>query len=86
MLILMVFYCPFHKDATNNIYKINSNLRKPNIGMLELIKEKWNLEKDNMLMIGDKDSDIDCATNFKIESLKYKNSMSLDFFSELRRG
>ena len=35
------------------------------------------LEKDNMLMIGDKDSDIDCATNFKIESLKYKNSMSL---------
>tara|TARA_A100001388_G_C28764676_1_gene499962 strand:+ start:499 stop:1695 length:1197 start_codon:yes stop_codon:yes gene_type:complete len=73
------FYCPFHKDATNNIYKINSNLRKPNIGMLELIKEKWNLEKDNMLMIGDKDSDIDCATNFKIESLKYKNSMSLDF-------
>ena len=34
--------------------------------MLELIKEKWNLEKDNMLMIGDKDSDIDCATNFKM--------------------
>ena len=32
-----------------------------------------------MLMIGDKDSDIDCADNFKIESLKYKNSMSLDF-------
>jgi D,D-heptose 1,7-bisphosphate phosphatase len=73
------FYCPFHIDATSNVYKLNSKLRKPNTGMLQLIKEKWNLEKDNMLMIGDKDSDIECATNFNIDSLKYRNTMSLEF-------
>ena len=36
------------------------------------------LEKDNMLMIGDSNVDIECANNFGIKSLKYDQSFNLN--------
>ena len=44
---------------------------KPKTGMLEELSLKWSIKKNNMLLIGDRDSDIQCADNFNISSIKY---------------
>jgi histidinol phosphatase-like enzyme len=39
--------------------------------MLDEIALKWHISKENMVFIGDRDSDIECANNFQIDSVKY---------------
>ncbi len=65
------YYCPFHVEGIVEKYKIDSNDRKPNVGMLNSIHKEWNLKKSNMIMIGDRDTDIECALRFKIQGYKY---------------
>lgn len=65
------YYCPFHIEGVIDQYKIDSNDRKPNVGMLQSIYQEWNLKKSKMIMIGDRDTDIECAEKFKIQGYKY---------------
>ena len=65
------YYCPFHKDGIIAEYAIDSNDRKPNIGMLDKISRDWNLDKKNLTMVGDRDSDIQCAKKFGIKNFLY---------------
>lgn len=65
------FFCPYHIDGKIMKYKKNSEDRKPNTGMLEKILLEFSLEKKNMLMIGDKNTDIECAKNFNVSSILY---------------
>ena len=71
------YFCPYHKDAINLHYKKDSICRKPNTGMLEKIKEEWNLDKINLHFIGDSDIDMECARNFKISGYKYNGTDNL---------
>ena len=45
--------------------------------MLQEISVKWKIKKDNMLLIGDRDTDIKCADNFNISSIKYNGLENL---------
>ena len=65
------YYCPYHIEGSIPEYAIDSNNRKPKTGMLEEIALKWHISKENMVFIGDRDSDIKCANNFQIDSVKY---------------
>lgn len=65
------FYSPYHPDFPNPKYAHLANLRKPNIGMLELASKKWNIDKSRSILIGDKQSDIECAENFGIRSFLF---------------
>ena len=50
--------------------------------MLIDIEKEWGLSK-NMTMIGDRDSDMMCAKNFKIKGLMYNGKDNLlKFFKE----
>lgn len=60
------YLCPYHKDGIIKKYKKNSSLRKPNIGMFRLTQKKWNIDKKNSFMIGDKKTDIEFAKRAKI--------------------
>ncbi len=71
------YFCPYHVDAISEKYKKDSSDRKPKTGMLEKIKKEWNLSKENMYLIGDRDTDIKCADNFKIKSLLYNGKDNL---------
>ena len=44
--------------------------RKPNTGLLNYIDEIFGIDLDNSIFLGDSESDILCAKNFKISSLK----------------
>ncbi len=77
------YFCPFHKDASLETFKKDSNRRKPDTGMLIDIESEWGLSKKNMTMIGDRDSDMICAKNFKIKGLMYNGKDNLlKFFKE----
>lgn len=57
-----VYYCPFHPTHGVGIYKQDSFDRKPNPGMLLRAAEKYELDLEFSMMIGDKDSDMEAAS------------------------
>ena len=52
------FYCPFHPKSENPTLKKESLLRKPHPGMLLRAAEKYSIDLEKSLMIGDKLTDI----------------------------
>ena len=76
------YFCPYHIDAKVSQYKLDSDDRKPKTGMLKKICEEFSLEKENMLMIGDRDTDIQCAENFNISSILYNGIDNLFSLSD----
>tara|TARA_B100000795_G_scaffold259880_1_gene235230 strand:- start:2185 stop:2691 length:507 start_codon:yes stop_codon:yes gene_type:complete len=55
------YFCPYHIDGIIKKYKKNSSLRKPKNGMFALAQKKWNIDKKNTFMIGDKKTDMQFA-------------------------
>ncbi len=51
------YFCPYHEEAKNSLFKRSSYLRKPKAGMLLLALEKFDIDIRNSFMIGDKVSD-----------------------------
>lgn len=56
-----VFYCPYHPEHGVGDYKKDSFDRKPNPGMLLRAAEKYGLDLNRSIMIGDKDTDMQAA-------------------------
>lgn len=57
-----VFHCPYHPEYGVGHYKKGSFDRKPNPGMLLRAAEKHGLDLGHSIMIGDKDSDMQAAS------------------------
>jgi D-glycero-D-manno-heptose 1,7-bisphosphate phosphatase len=65
-------YCPHHANAKINAYKSECNWRKPGSGMLQDLISAWPVDKDNSLLIGDKETDIEAAQSIQIEALLFE--------------
>ena len=63
VLIEKVFFCPYHPEGIINKYKIDSELRKPNIGMIKEAEKFYEIDFKRSLIIGDKETDIECGYN-----------------------
>ena len=72
------FYCPHHIKGIVPEYSFDCECRKPKIGMIKQALEKYDIHLDGSLLIGDKESDIECAENAGIKGLKF-NAEKLDF-------
>ncbi len=59
-------YCPSHPDFSK--HPDLCICRKPDSGMLDYLITKWQLEKDNSLVIGDKQSDCDAGAKAGIHA------------------
>ena len=66
------FHAPYFKQSKNKDYRINRNLRKPNIGMYLKIFSKWLIDKNKSFVIGDSQSDIEFANNAGLNGLLIK--------------
>ncbi len=70
-----IFYAPYYKDSKKKIFKKGKILRKPNIGMINLAKKKWNIDMKKSFIIGDSIVDKKLARNVKLKYLPvYKDS------------
>lgn len=77
------FYSPYHHSNNSNKFNSFKNLRKPNTGMLELACSKWPVNKEMSLLIGDSESDMECARNFGIKGFLFKEKNILNFVKKI---
>jgi len=59
--ITAVYYCPYHPDYGEGIYKQDSFDRKPNPGMIQKAQAEHDIDLSNSIIIGDKDSDVEAG-------------------------
>jgi len=72
IIISDVQFCPHSPD-------IDCRCRKPNIGMIENIDKNYPIDFENSWLIGDKQSDIECAKNAKIKhTIQVKSGHSFE--------
>jgi len=63
-----VMHCPYHPESIIKKYRKLSNLRKPDVGMIEQIDKIEKINRQDSIIIGDQMSDIMCGYN---ANLKY---------------
>ena len=57
-----IYWCPFHPEALNEALRHPDHPdRKPNPGMVLQALKEWSLEPDNVVLIGDKETDMEAA-------------------------
>jgi len=67
--ITAVQFCPHHPKEGKGKYKIDCECRKPKTGMIMPLIEKYNIDVQNSVLIGDKISDIKAGESVNIENL-----------------
>jgi len=58
-----IYYCPYHRQGTVEKYTRDSDLRKPNIGMLLQAAKDFGIDLSQSWMVGDDDRDIETGKN-----------------------
>jgi len=71
--------CPYHKDAVVEEYRGDHYWRKPSPGMIEDLVDRWNVDKDRSVLIGDKVSDVQAATAAGIRGELFPGGNLYDF-------
>ncbi len=62
-------YCPYHKDGIVLEYTKESFDRKPNPGMLLRLIEKYRIDPDHSVMVGDRFSDVIAGYRASVKNL-----------------
>ncbi|SFV56625.1 D-glycero-D-manno-heptose 1,7-bisphosphate phosphatase [hydrothermal vent metagenome] len=81
-------YCPHHHKEGIGRYKIDCDCRKPKSGMIDKLVERYDIDRSNSILIGDKLSDIKAgknggiATNILIKS-QYQDRYDYESLEEL---
>ncbi len=60
-------YCPHHPEAKIKKFRRKCNCRKPENGMIKEVINKWQVNIAKSFMIGDKETDMQCATKSKLK-------------------
>ncbi len=76
------FISPYHPMFPDK-FKDCAHLRKPQSGMLEIAESRWPIEKKDSFLIGDKDSDIECAINYGIRGHLFNSGNLLEFIKRV---
>jgi D-glycero-D-manno-heptose 1,7-bisphosphate phosphatase len=72
-------FCPFHPEGTVETYRRTSDWRKPGPGMILDLMEKWPVERERSVLIGDKEADMKAARAAGIRGLLFSGGNLEDF-------
>ena len=64
-----IYYCPYYKDGIVAKYAIDSDWRKPGIGMIRQACKDFDIDMLRSLMVGDRASDIKTGQNAGITTI-----------------
>jgi D-glycero-D-manno-heptose 1,7-bisphosphate phosphatase len=67
--VLDVFYCPHHPEGIVEQLRKECKCRKPNTGMIEKTLEKYDIDLEESILVGDKVSDVQAGFNAGIKHL-----------------
>jgi D-glycero-D-manno-heptose 1,7-bisphosphate phosphatase len=70
-LIAQTYYCPHHPTEGRGSYRITCDCRKPGTGMLKQAERDWQIDHAGSFLIGDKETDLECAEAFGIKGLQF---------------
>ncbi|WAM37242.1 D-glycero-alpha-D-manno-heptose-1,7-bisphosphate 7-phosphatase [Caldicellulosiruptor acetigenus] len=74
-----IFVCPHHPDkgypGENTEFKIRCNCRKPDIGMIEMARQKYNIDLSKSYIIGDSTIDIQTGINCNMKTILVKTGL-----------
>jgi D,D-heptose 1,7-bisphosphate phosphatase len=65
------YFCPFHPNARIERLRANHIDRKPNAGMIFRALSNMQIDKHRSFLVGDKDSDIECARRAGIKGFLF---------------
>lgn len=61
IVIAKTYFCPYHVDGIIPEFKIDSEDRKPNPGMIFKAQKEFYIDLENSILIGDKNTDIEAG-------------------------
>jgi D-glycero-D-manno-heptose 1,7-bisphosphate phosphatase len=65
-----IFVCPHLAAGSVAEYSLKCRCRKPEVGLLEQAVERFEIDLDHSVMIGDKPSDVLCGYNFGVRTIQ----------------
>lgn len=68
------YHCPHHPSEGLPPYLGDCECRKPRPGMLERAIRDWEIDPSDVLLVGDKDSDIQAAANCGVRAVLYQET------------
>lgn len=64
-----VYYCPYHPEKGIGKYRIDSYDRKPNPGMFFKAQKTYDIDLEQSIVLGDRNSDVDAGRNAGVGTL-----------------
>ena len=75
-----IVFCPHHPDKgfpeENPLYKVECDCRKPKIGMIKKMAEKFNIDLESSYYVGDSTVDIQTGINAGLHTVLVKTGMA----------
>lgn len=66
------YYCPHYEGGTVAEYAKKCGCRKPATGMIDAACEAFGIDRTKSILVGDKESDMECAKNAHIKGVHYQ--------------
>lgn len=79
--ISKIYFCPHHKNAVVEKYKVDCNCRKPKPGMLLKARQELSISLQDSFLISDRYKDIQFAFNNNVKSILVKTGYGLGEFT-----
>ena len=80
-----LFYCPHHTEGKIPEYTKACNCRKPATGMIDAACAKYHIDRTRAVLIGDSESDMECAKRARLRGVRYEGGSLLDVVEQVLR-
>jgi len=81
------YYCPYHAKGISPAYQVADHPdRKPNAGMLLKAAARLNIDLENSLLIGDRESDVEAAAAAGVRGHLFTGGNLMAFVNDLENG
>ena len=80
-----LFYCPHHIDGKIPEYTKACSCRKPATGMIDVACTKYNIDRTRAVLIGDSESDMECARRACVRGVRYEGGSLLGVVERVLR-
>jgi D-glycero-D-manno-heptose 1,7-bisphosphate phosphatase len=72
-------FCPFHPEGSIAAFRRASDWRKPGPGMIVDLMQRWPINRERSVLIGDKEADVEAARAAGVRGLLFPGGNLEDF-------